>query len=105
MPWIDTPSILLIGEGNRHDPKGVPVYHYNDFEAWRDHRDELLREAEERRRARQIREARSGENALQIRRSLSRLVAGLLPQDAKRPVANAGTSSRAEATDAKTLAA
>jgi hypothetical protein len=83
MSWVDTPSILLTGEGDRHDLKGVPVYHYNDFEAWRDHRDELLREAEERRLVRQIRAARSGENALQIRRSLSRLVAGLLPQDRK----------------------
>jgi hypothetical protein len=55
------------------------MYHYNDFEAWRGHRDELLQEAEERRLARQLRVARTGENAPQIRRSLPRLVADLLP--------------------------
>jgi hypothetical protein len=59
------------------------MYHYNDFEAWRHHHDELLQEAQQRRLARQLRAARSGENALHIRRSLSRLVAGLLPQGRK----------------------
>ena len=59
------------------------MYHYNDFEAWRGHHDELLKEAEERRLARQPRAARSGENAPQIRHSLPRLVAGLLPQGRK----------------------
>jgi hypothetical protein len=63
--------------------KEVSMYHYNDFEAWQGHRDELLREAEGRRLARQLRASRSGKNAPQIRRSLSRLVAGLLPQDGK----------------------
>jgi hypothetical protein len=83
MPWADIPAILLSDERDRHDLKEVSMYHYNDFEAWQGHRDELLREAGERRLARQLRAARSGENALQIRRSLSRLVAGLLPQDRK----------------------
>ena len=59
------------------------MYHYNDFEAWRGLRDELLREAEVRRLARQLRAARSGQNAPQIRTSLRRLVAGLLPQGRK----------------------
>jgi hypothetical protein len=80
MPWADTPAILLADKGDRHDLKVVTMYHYNDFESWRDHRDELLQEAQERRLARQLRAARSGENALQIRRSLSRLVTGLLLQ-------------------------
>jgi phosphoserine phosphatase len=83
MPWADTPAILLADEGDLHDLKEVSMYHYNDFEAWRDHRDELLQEAEQRRLARQLRAARSGEKALQIRRSLPRLVAGLLPQGRK----------------------
>jgi phosphoserine phosphatase len=59
------------------------MYHYNDFEAWRGHRDELLQEAEERRLAWQLRAARTGENAPQIRRSLPRLVADLLPHGRK----------------------
>jgi hypothetical protein len=83
MPWVATPAILLAYEGDRHDLKEVPMYHYNDFESWRDHRDELLQEAEGRRLAQQLRAARSGENALQIRRLLPRLVAGLLPQGTK----------------------
>jgi hypothetical protein len=83
MPWADTPAILLADKGDRHDLKEVSMYHYNDFGAWRDHRDELLQEAEDRRLARQLRAARSGENAPQIRRSLPRLVAGLLPQGRK----------------------
>lgn len=80
MPWADTPAILLANEGDRHDPKEVTMYHYNDFESWRDHHDEMLQEAQERRLARQLRAARSGQNALQIRRSLPRLVASLLLQ-------------------------
>ena len=59
------------------------IDHYNDFEAWRGHRDELLQEAEERRLARQLRAVRSGKNAPEIRHSLHRLVAGLLPQGRK----------------------
>jgi hypothetical protein len=59
------------------------MYYSNDFGAWQGHRDELLREAEQRRLARQLRAERSGENALQIRRSLTRLVIGLRPQDRK----------------------
>ena len=39
------------------------MYHHNDFEAWRGYRNELLREAGERRLARQLRAARSGEKA------------------------------------------
>jgi hypothetical protein len=83
MPWTDTPAILLADEGDLHDLKEVPMYHYNDFGAWRDHRDEVLQEAEQRRLARQLRAARSGKKALQIRRSLPGLVAGLLPQGRK----------------------
>jgi hypothetical protein len=78
-----TPAILLAVEKDRHDLKGVPVYHYNDFEAWQDHRDELLRKAGERRLARQLRVACSSEKAPHMRRPLSRLVAGLLPQGRK----------------------
>ena len=59
------------------------MYHYNDFESWRDHHDELLQEAEGRRLARQLRAARTGENAPKVRHSLSRVVAGLLPQGRK----------------------
>jgi hypothetical protein len=59
------------------------MYHYNIFEVWQGHRDELLREAGERRLARQLRAARSGENAPQMRHSLSRLVTGLLPRSRK----------------------
>jgi hypothetical protein len=59
------------------------MYHHNDFGAWRHHRDELLQEAEDRRLGRQLRAARSGDNALQIRRSLPRHVAGLLPPGGK----------------------
>ena len=83
MPRVDTPAILLADEGDRPDLKEVTMYHYNDFESWRDHHDEMLQEAQERRLARQLRAARSGQNALQIRRSLPRLVAGLLPQGTK----------------------
>jgi hypothetical protein len=83
MPWADAPAILLADTGDRHDLKEVSMYHYNDFEAWRGLRDELLREAEVRRLARQLRAARSGQNAPQIRTSLRRLVAGLLPQGRK----------------------
>ena len=36
-------------------------HHHNDFEAWRQHRHELLREAGGRRLARQLRAARSRE--------------------------------------------
>jgi hypothetical protein len=83
MPRADAPTILLVDEKDRHDLKEVPMYHYNGFEAWQGHRDELLREAGERRLARQLRAAHSGQNASQIRHSLSRLVAGLLPQNRK----------------------
>jgi hypothetical protein len=84
MPLAVTPAILLADEGDLRDLKEVLMYHYyNVFESWRDHHDELLREAEERRLARQLRAARSGENALQLRHSLSRLAAGLLPQGRK----------------------
>lgn len=83
MPWAEASAILLADERDPHDLKEVSMYHYNDFEAWRGHHDELLREAEGRRLARQLRAARSGQNAPQIRHSLSRLVAGLLPQNRK----------------------
>jgi len=68
---------------DRHDLKEVFMYHLNDFEAWQGHRDELLREAGERRLARQLRAAGSGQNAPLIRHSLARFVAGLLPQNRK----------------------
>ena len=45
------------------------MYHYNDFEAWREYRSDLLREAEERRLARQLRVSRPG-LAHGIRKSL-----------------------------------
>jgi hypothetical protein len=83
MPWTDAPAILLAGKEIDTTIKGVSMYHYNDFEAWQGHRDELLREAEQRRLARQLLAERSGENALQIRRLLTRLVTGLLPQNRK----------------------
>lgn len=83
MPWAGAPAILLAEARDRHDLKEVSMYHYNDFEAWRSHHDELLREAEGRRLARQLRAARSEQNAPRIRHSLSRLVAGLLPQNRK----------------------
>jgi len=83
MPRTAASAILLAEGRDRHDRKGIFMYHYNDFEAWRGHRDELLQEAEERRLARQLRAARSGENAPQIRDLLPRLVAGLLPQGRK----------------------
>ena len=56
------------------------MYYHNDFEAWRGYRDELLREAGERRLARQLRAARSGEKAPGTRHALLGLIAGLLPQ-------------------------
>ena len=56
------------------------MYHHYDFEVWREHRDELLREAGERRLARQLRAARSGEKASGIRHALRGLAAGLFPQ-------------------------
>lgn len=57
------------------------MYHYNDFETWQHHHDELLREAEMRRVARQLRATRSKEDALRIPRSWARLVAGFRAQD------------------------
>jgi hypothetical protein len=44
-------------------------HHHNDFEAWRQHRHELLREAGERRLAQQLRAARSREKSPEIRRA------------------------------------
>ena len=83
MPRADAPGILLADERDRHDLKEVSMHYYNDFAGWQVHRDQLLREAEERRLARQLRAARSGRNAPLIRHSLSRIVAGLLPQNKK----------------------
>jgi hypothetical protein len=80
MPWADAPAILLADERDRHDLKEVSMYHYNDFEAWRGHHDELLREAEVWRLAQQLRAARPGKHAPQIRYLLPRLMAVLLPQ-------------------------
>ena len=57
------------------------MYHHNDFEAWRQHRHELLREAG--RGARQLRAARFREKFPEIRHALLGLVAGLLPQSRK----------------------
>jgi hypothetical protein len=54
------------------------MYHYNDFETWQDHRDELLREAEMRCVARQLRAARSEESAPRVREPLPRFVSGFL---------------------------
>jgi hypothetical protein len=83
MPRAAAPAILLAGESDLHDLKEVSIYRYKDFEAWQGHRDELLREAGERRLARQLRAARSGKNTPPILHSLARLVAGLLPQNRK----------------------
>ena len=83
MPWTAAPAILLADEKDTHDLKEISMYHYNDFEAWKGHRDCLLREAEGRRLARQLRAARTGKNAPKVRHSLSRVVAGLLPQGRK----------------------
>jgi hypothetical protein len=83
MPWADARTILLADQRDRHDLKEVSMYYYNDFEAWRVHRDELLQEAEERRLARQLRAARSGENAPRIRHSLRRLFPGIAPEGRK----------------------
>ena len=59
------------------------MYHYNDFEAWSQHHNELIKEASERRLARQLRAAQSGENTPNIWRMLRGLVPGLLPQNGK----------------------
>ena len=83
MPWIAAPAILLADEGDGHDRKEVSMYHYNDFEAWREHRNVLLQEAEDRRLARQVRAARSSEESNAIRHALLGFVAGLLPQSRK----------------------
>ena len=56
------------------------MHHHNDFEVWREHQHELLREADERRLARELRAARSQRQAPEIRRTLLGLVAGLFPQ-------------------------
>jgi hypothetical protein len=44
-------------------------HHHNDFEAWSQHRHEVLREAGERRLARQLPAARSREKSPEIRRA------------------------------------
>jgi hypothetical protein len=54
------------------------MYHYNDFEAWQHHRDELLQEAGMRRVARQLRAARFGESAPRVRNPLPSLIPGSL---------------------------
>ena len=59
------------------------MYHQNDFESWRERHHELLREAGERRLARQLRAARSGEKLTEVRRALLGLVAGQLPRRRK----------------------
>ena len=59
------------------------MHHHNDFEVWRERRDELLREADERRLARELRVARSQKQTPEIRRTLLVLVAGLFPQTRK----------------------
>jgi hypothetical protein len=59
------------------------MYHHYDFEAWREHRNELLQEASERRLARQLRAGRSGAKTTDIRHALRGLVAGLFPQRRK----------------------
>jgi hypothetical protein len=59
------------------------MYHYNDFEAWRQHHNELLQKASERRLARQLRAARSSEKTPDVWRALRGLVPGLFPQSRK----------------------
>ena len=59
------------------------MYHYNDFEAWRQYRDELLQEAGERRLARKLRTARSSDKNPDVWRWLLGLVAGLYPRSRK----------------------
>lgn len=59
------------------------MYHHNDFEAWREHHDELIQEASERRLARELLAARSQKQAPEIRRALLGLLAGLFPQSRK----------------------
>jgi hypothetical protein len=59
------------------------MYYHNDFEAWREHRNELLQEASERRLARQLRAGRYGAKTTDIRHALRGLVAGLFPQRRK----------------------
>jgi hypothetical protein len=59
------------------------MYLHNDFEVWRQHHNELVQEASERRLARQLRATRSSEKAPHIWRWLRGLVAGLLPQTGK----------------------
>jgi hypothetical protein len=56
------------------------MYHHNDFEAWRQHYNELLWEAGEKRLARELRAARE---APEIRRTLLGFVAGHFPQGRK----------------------
>jgi hypothetical protein len=59
------------------------MHYHNDFEAWRQHHNELLQEASERRLARQLRAAQSGENSPDIWRALRGFVPGLHPQSGK----------------------
>ena len=57
--------------------------HHNDFKGWREYQRELLREADERRLARELPAASSQKQASEIRRTLLGLVAGLFPQTRK----------------------
>jgi hypothetical protein len=59
------------------------MYHHYDFEGWREYQREQLREADERRLARQSSAARSQKQAPEIRRTLLGLLAGLFPQSRK----------------------
>jgi hypothetical protein len=83
MPCTAAPTILLAEGRDRHDRKGIFMYHHNDFEAWRQHHNELLREAGERRLARELRAARSRSEPPEIRRTLLGFVAGHFPQGRK----------------------
>jgi hypothetical protein len=47
VPWSASSTILLADDRVRYDEKEVSMYHYNDFEAWRERQHDLLREAGE----------------------------------------------------------
>jgi hypothetical protein len=59
------------------------MYHYNNFEAWRERRNELLQEAGERRLARGLRAVQSREKTHETRRPLLGLIAGQFSRSRK----------------------
>lgn len=56
------------------------MYHHSDIEVWREHRHELLREAEKGRLARRLRVERRSNKDSRIKSALLALVPGRLPR-------------------------